>query len=294
MRARQRLLLQAHVGVQVHLCGLDRFVPKPQSNDGAVNAIVEKVHGGPVSQHVGADFLAFERFAFFRGDRSVFFDDALDGVTAELPMADTEKQWIFRATVAFPEPGLQHLCRFRTERCAPMFSTLSLTVDVGACSQDDILAAQANQFGNPEPRLEEEQNHSPIAAPNPTGAIGDRQQSIHLLRVDKFDGPTFVAFAGHRQNSLAEQRMRRLLQGNVLKEGVKCGQADVPGAGAILTAALQIIEEITNKRGVQIVKREARGRFAQPLFCELKEQAERIAISRYGMGTGLPLSKQAR
>jgi hypothetical protein len=101
----------------------------------------------------------------------------------KLPLADTEKQWIFRATVAFTEPGVQHLCRFWTEKCAPMFSALSLTVDVGACSQDDVLAAQANQFGNPERRLEEEQNHSPIAAPNPTGAIGDRQQSIHLLRL---------------------------------------------------------------------------------------------------------------
>jgi hypothetical protein len=68
-----------------------------------------------------------------------------------------------------------------------------------------------------------------------------------------------------------------------LKEGVNCGQPDVPSASAVLPATLKIVEEITNKRHVQIIELEVRRRFAQPFFCKMQEQAEGIAISRDGM-----------
>src|SRR5437879_3476014 len=158
-----------------------------------------------------ADFLPFERCARLRGQGSVFGDETLDRIAAELSAAATEKQWIFRTTVAFAQPGIQHRCRFWTERCAPMFSALSLAVDMSASSQDDILAAQANQLGDPEPRLDGKQKHRSIPAPNPDGTIRCCQQSVDLFPVEECDGPTFVAFGGHRQDSLAEQRMGRLL-----------------------------------------------------------------------------------
>jgi hypothetical protein len=84
-------------------------------------------------------------------------------------------------------------------------------MDMGAGSQDDILAAQTSQLGNPEPRLSREQKHRPIAAPNPGGGIRDRQHSVDLFPIEEFDGPTFVTFAGHREYSLAEQRVGGLL-----------------------------------------------------------------------------------
>jgi hypothetical protein len=174
-----------------------------------------------------------------------------------------------------------------------MFSALPLAMDMGAGSQDDILAAQANQLGNPEPRLNREQEHRPIAAPNPTGGIRDRQQSVHLFPIEEFDGPTFVTFGGHREYSLAEQRMGGLLESHILKEGVNRGQADVSSASAILPASFKIVEEISNKQYVQIIDREVRWRFAQPFFCKPQQQAEGIAISRYGMRTCSPLPKQA-
>jgi hypothetical protein len=174
-----------------------------------------------------------------------------------------------------------------------MFSALPLAMDMGAGSQDDILAAQTSQLGNPESRLSREQKHRPIAAPNPGGGIRDRQQSVDLFPIEEFDGPTFVTLGGHREYSLAEQRMGGLLERHVLKEGVNRGQADVSSASTILPAGFKIVEEISNERYVQIIDGEVRWRFAQSFFCKLKQQAEGIAISRYGMGTCSPLPKQA-
>ena len=84
-----------------------------------------------------------------------------------------------------------------------MFSSLSTTMDVGTGSQDDILATQTSQLGNPESGLCREQKHGPIASPYPGGRIRGRQQSLYLFPIEEFDRPTFVTFRWHCEYSLA-------------------------------------------------------------------------------------------
>ena len=43
--ARERFLLQAHVGMKIHLSGLHGFVPQPERDHRAVHAVVKKVNG---------------------------------------------------------------------------------------------------------------------------------------------------------------------------------------------------------------------------------------------------------
>jgi hypothetical protein len=70
-------------------------------------------------------------------------------------------------------------------------------------------------------------------------------------------------------------------------------QADVAGASAILSAVLEMIEEITNEGHVQVLDREIRGCFTEPFFCKMEEQTEGIAIPRDCIGTCSLLSKQS-
>ena len=51
----QRLLLELHVRLQVHGCGLDQFVAQPQRDDGAVGAVVEQVHRKGMTEHMWRD-----------------------------------------------------------------------------------------------------------------------------------------------------------------------------------------------------------------------------------------------
>ena len=94
---------------------------------------------------------------------------------------------------------------------------------MGSGSQHDVLAGQPNQLGNPKSGLDGEQKHCPIAAPNPTEGIRGCQQSVDLFPIEEFDGPALMTFAGHREYSLAEQRMGRLLESHILEEGVNRG-----------------------------------------------------------------------
>ena len=59
-RARECLLFQAHVGVQVHLRGLHGLVAEPQGDDGAIDAMPEEIHGRSVAKDMRRHTLAFE------------------------------------------------------------------------------------------------------------------------------------------------------------------------------------------------------------------------------------------
>jgi hypothetical protein len=45
---RERFFLQTHICVEIHLCCLHGFVPQPEVYRGAVNSMLQKVHGGAV------------------------------------------------------------------------------------------------------------------------------------------------------------------------------------------------------------------------------------------------------
>ena len=57
-----------------------------------------------------------------------------------------------------------------------MFSALTLAMDMRTGSQDDVLAIQANQLGDPEARLNGEQKQRSVATPDPGGMVSRRQE----------------------------------------------------------------------------------------------------------------------
>ena len=112
--ARERFFLQLHVGMQINLSCLDGLVPKPESNNRTVDAILEKVHGGGMSQHMRTYILPPKRWALFCGDGDVFLHQALNCITAELSASNAGKERIVRTAMALPYPGFQYFCRFGT------------------------------------------------------------------------------------------------------------------------------------------------------------------------------------
>ena len=220
---------------------------EPESNHGAVDAILEKVHCCGMPQRMWTYVLTLKGLAFVCGDGDVFLHQAFNGIAAELSASDADKERIVRTAMALPYPGFQHFCRFWTKRCASMFSALSLAVDMGTRSQNNVLASQAYQLGNPKASLHGEQQQGTVAAPYPGGKVSCPQKGVDLLTIQKFDGPPFVAFGRHREDSLTKQRMGWFFESYVLKEGMNRRQADISGASAVLSAVLEMIEEITNE-----------------------------------------------
>ena len=70
-------------------------------------------------------------------------------------------------------------------------------------------------------------------------------------------------------------------------------QPDIAGAGAVLSAVLEMIEKITNEGHAQVLDGEIRGCFTEPFFRKMEEQPEGIAIPRDGIRTRSLLSEES-
>jgi hypothetical protein len=158
--------------------------------------------------------------------------------------------------------------------------------------QHNVLAGKPNQLGNPQTGLDRHQDKGSITTPYPGGSIRNRQQCIDFFSVEKLDWPSYMALIGHRQDPLAMQDMRRLLQSHVPEKRVDGSQPNIPRASAVFASAFQVIEEETDEGSIEVFDAELGGAFVEPFLGELQKQTKGIAISCYRMRACLPLTKQ--
>jgi hypothetical protein len=163
---------------------------------------------------------------------------------------------------------------------------------MGPRPQHNVLAGQPNQLGNPQTGLDRHQDKGSITTPYPGGSIRNSEQGIDLFPAEELDRPSNVALIGHRQDPLAMQDMRGLLQSHVPEKRVDGSQPNIPRARAVFAGAFQVIEEETNEGCIEIFDLKLGGAFVEPFLGELQQQAEAVPISRHGMGARLPLTKQ--
>jgi hypothetical protein len=78
-----------------------------------------------------------------------------------------------------------------------------------------------------------------------------------------------------------------------LEEGSNCGQPKVAGAGTVVAVVLDMIQESTDKRSVEIVQHKLWRRFLELLLGKSEKQPECIAVRGDGVGAGLALIYQA-
>ena len=109
--------------------------------------------------------------------------------------------------------------------------------------------------------------------------------------MEKLDQPALVAFVWHGEHALAEQRMGGLLQGDILKERMDCGEPGIARARAVAPFLFEVIEELTDEGRIEILEPETRGRRAE-LFCGITQKKTKgITVSGDGVATGAPLPK---
>ena len=164
---------------------------------------------------------------------------------------------------------------------------------MGARSEDHILTAQADQLRHPQAGLDGHEEQGAVSPARPAARVGSGQQRLDLFAAQKVDGPACVAFARDGEDALAEQGLGRLPKSHVPEEGVNRGEAGVAGAGAVAPGALQMLQEVSDQGGVELLDREVGGGLAQSFAGEPEEQAEGIPVPGNGMGAGLPLAEQA-
>ena len=153
-------------------------------------------------------------------------------------------------------------------------------------------APQADEFGHPQPRLDRHQQQGPVPAADPGRPVRRRQQRVDLLRREVFDQPPLVALAGDGQDAAALVGVGRLLERDVLEEGMDRRQACVAAPGAVAAFLLEVIEEVADEGRVQILEGQLRRGLPQSLFGEPQEQAEGVPVSGDGVRAGPALPQE--
>ena len=89
-----------------------------------------------------------------------------------------------------------------------------------------------------------------------------------------------MAFARHREDPLNKGAVGRLLEGGEAEERANGRQAQIarPRAGAALR--LKISEERGDKRRIEIVESQSRGKLAEPRLCKCEQEPETCPCRR--------------
>ena len=154
--------------MEIDLGRLDGFVPEPERNDGATDAIVQKLHRRCVAQAVRGDMSSLERRTALGRQYGVLPDNALDRVTAETAISVAHEQWPVGRVGPLVESGAEYRRRVRSERCRAILAPLAAAPDVGARAENDITAAETDQLGDPEPGLHAQMQKGPVPPPVPS------------------------------------------------------------------------------------------------------------------------------
>jgi hypothetical protein len=160
-------------------------------------------------------------------------------------------------------------------------------------AQDDISAAQAEDLGDAKAGLDRHQEQGSIAPACPGSAIGSFKESINLVTMQEFDGPTLVSFVGDGENALAQQRIGGLIQRHVSKEGSDSGKPGVSGPCGAAAAFFKVLEKFRDEGRVQLFQFQLRGRFAQTVDRKTQEQSEGVTIAGDRIGARPPLLHQS-
>jgi hypothetical protein len=118
--------------------------------------------------------------------------------------------------------------------------------------------------------------------------IRRREQGLDFCPREKRDQRPREPLAGHCQHPLNLGGVRRHLQGRVSKEGMECGEAQIPGphAGPL---PFQVIQKRDDQRRIQLLEAQPCRRAMQPVLGELQELAKGIAVGPHGVRTRLAL-----
>ncbi len=132
--------------MEIDLGRLDGLVPQPQGDDCAVDAGVQEVHRGGVSQRVRRDFLVGQAWAIAGCGAGVLGDQKRDRVVAERPAAAGWEQWLVTLAGAFGEPFAQDGDGLPGQWGCSLFPSFPEDLNVRAGAEVHVMAAQTGEL----------------------------------------------------------------------------------------------------------------------------------------------------
>ena len=161
-----------------------------------------------------------------------------------------------------------------------------------AGGEGDVADLEADEFGDPQPGLDREQQERVVAAAVPAGAVWRGEQRFDLGGVEVVDGVALVALGGDREHPTDRVQLLGVFERHELVERVDRRQAVVAGPWAVVTLLFEVGEERADQRRVEVVDVEIAGVLAGRGCREREQQPERVAVGRDRLRAGVELGDQ--
>ena len=120
---------------------------------------------------------------------------------------------------------------------------------MGAVAEGDVLALEADEFGDAQAGLDGDEEERAVASAEPGGWVGAGEQGFGFVLGEVLDVVVVVAFAGDREDALAVEEVPGVAEGDVAVEGVDRCQAGVAAAGAVAALVFEVVEEVAEEGG---------------------------------------------
>src|SRR6266498_3463323 len=164
---------------------------------------------------------------------------------------------------------------------------------MSADAERHVLASERRQLGDAQARLDGNQEERAISPSDPGGVVRAVQNCLDFLVVKERHDAALESFARDSEDALAEERMRRIREGDVSEEGMERRESCVAAASGIAAVLLEMVEELAEEGGVEIGDREAGGGATETLGREAQKQTESVAIGCHRVWARAPLLEQA-
>ena len=286
-------MLDVQIRVQVDLGRLDLFMTEPERYDRGVDPGAQQSHGGGMAQNVHSHRFLRQRRTGVGGFLDVFGKSVFKCVAAEGASGLRGEQRGCGLSGALGKPGAQDGDAAFGERRDPLLPSLSVATHMRARSEMDIGSAKADQLGGAKTGLHRECEQCRVPSPGPGHSIrgGEKRGDFHLGQ--EGHQPPIEALGRNGQNPVDDGGTFGMPKGRVSEQGTDRGKPRIAGARAVLSMALQMIEEGADQRRVEIVDLQLAWLAAFPLRGKDQQQPHRIAVGTKRVRADLTLTDKA-
>jgi hypothetical protein len=220
----------------------------------------------------------------------VLGEDVLEPVTGERAAAGVEKELGAACQAAQREPSAERRRRRLPEWQEPLAPPFAPHVNGGLRLKGDLIKAQTDELGDPQPGGKGEVQHGAVAHAIASMRVRGVKHCLHLVARQVSHQPLVGLLGGDRQQAadLLEAGGHPVL--DEAREGLDGGESRVAGARRVAPRGLEVIEEGEHEGHIEVLERQGRGLGAQPLGREDEEQLEGVGIGIAGMRAGLSLA----
>ena len=127
------------------------------------------------------DALARKRGTALSRGGGVLRHQVLDRILAETSTAGIGKDRLVGGRGTLLQPSLENLGDIWAQGCAAELAPLALAANVGTGAKRHVLSTESGQLGNPQARLDGDEEQRAVAPSDPGGGAGAVEEGLDLL-----------------------------------------------------------------------------------------------------------------